>query len=66
MEVVRLSMKTGEAVSVHKALNSGRLSFVGMKDGEYLYLEHLEGGQNLYMQSATGQEPQPLATKSVR
>jgi hypothetical protein len=61
MEVVRLNIKTGEALSVHKALNSGRLSFVGMKDDQYLYLEHLEGGQNLYVQSATSEEPTPLA-----
>jgi hypothetical protein len=65
MEVVRLNIKTGEAVSVHKALNSGRLSFVGMKDDQYLYLEHLEGGQNLYTQSATAQEPQPLVTQPI-
>jgi|HubBroStandDraft_2_1064218.scaffolds.fasta_scaffold12436_3 hypothetical protein len=59
-EVVRLSVDTGEAVSVHKASNSGRLRFVGMKkDDQYLYLE---SGQNLYTQSAAGQEPQPLAT----
>ena len=57
MEVVRLSVNTGEAVSVHKSSNSGRLWFVGMKKGDqYLYLE---GGQNLYIQSAAGQEPQP-------
>jgi hypothetical protein len=65
MEVVRLSMKTGEAVSVHKESNSGRLWFVGMRDGQYLYLEHLEGGQNLYMQSAVGQEPQSLPAQPV-
>jgi hypothetical protein len=60
MEVVRLSMTTGEAVSVHKASNSGRLRFVGMKtDDQYLYLE---SGQNLYTQSPAGQEPQQLAT----
>jgi hypothetical protein len=65
LEVVRLSLKTGEAVSAHKELNSGRLSFVGMKGDQYLYLEHLEGGQNLYTQSAAGHEPQPLATQPV-
>jgi hypothetical protein len=65
MDVVRLSIKSGEAISVHKALNSGRLSFVGMKDREYLYLEQIEGGQNLYVQSAAGQEPQPLTTRPV-
>jgi len=61
MEVVRLSVNTGEAVSVHKASNSGRLWFVGMKKGDqYLYLE---SGQNLYIQSAPGQEPQPIPTR---
>jgi hypothetical protein len=64
MEVIRLNIKTGQAASVHKALDSGRLSFVGMKDDQYLYLEHLESGQILYTQSAAGQEPQPLALKS--
>jgi hypothetical protein len=60
MEVVRLSVDTGEAVSVHKVSNSGRLWFVGMKkDDQYLYLE---SWRNLYTQSAAGQEPQPLAT----
>jgi hypothetical protein len=59
LEVVRLSVDTGEAVLVHKASNSARLSFVGMKkDDQYLYLE---SGQNLYTQSAAGEEPQPLA-----
>ena len=63
MEVVRLSIKTGEAVSVHKSLNSGRLWFIGMKDDQYLYLEHLEGGEILYVQSSADQEPQPLVAK---
>jgi hypothetical protein len=65
MEVVRLSMKSGEDVSVHKESNSGRLWFVGMEDEQYLYLEHSEGGQNLYTQSAAGQEPQPLVTGPI-
>jgi len=63
MEVVRLNIKTGEAVSVHKSLNSGRLWFIGMKDDQYLYLEHLEAGQNLYVQSSADQEPQLLVAK---
>jgi len=62
MEVVRLSMKSGEAVSVHKASNSGRLWFVGMKDDQYLYLA---GGKNLYIQSSGAQEPMPLNTKQI-
>ena len=52
----------GEAVSVHKASNSGRLWFVGMKDDQYLYLA---GGKNLYMQSSAAQEPVPLSTKQI-
>ena len=62
MEVVRLSMNTGEAVSVHKASNSGRLWFVGMKDDQYLYLA---GSKNLYIQSSAAQEPVPLNTKQI-
>jgi hypothetical protein len=62
MEVVRLSLSTGEAVSVHKAWNSGRLWFVGMKDDQYLYLA---GGKNLYIQSSAAQEPVPLNTKLI-
>ena len=61
-EVVRLSMSTGEAVSVHKASNSGRLWFVGMKDDQYLYLA---GNKNLYIQSSAAQEPVPLNTKQI-
>jgi hypothetical protein len=61
MEVVRLSMNTGEAVSVHKNSNS-RLWFVGMKDDQYLYLA---GGKNLYIQSSAAQEPVPLNTKLI-
>ena len=61
MEVVRLSMSTGEAVSVHKASN-GRLWFVGMKDDQYLYLA---GGKDLYIQSSAAQEPVPLNTKQI-
>jgi hypothetical protein len=58
-QVVRLSLDTGKAISVHKASNGERLSFVGMKkDDQYLYLE---SGQNLYTQSAASEEPQPLA-----
>jgi hypothetical protein len=58
-EVIRLSMSTGEAVSVHKNSNS-RLRFVGMKDDQYLYLA---GSKNLYIQSSAAQERVPLDTK---
>jgi hypothetical protein len=62
MEVVRLSINTGEAASVHKASNSGRLWFVGMKDDQYLYLA---GGKKLYIQSSAAQEPVPLNAKQI-
>jgi hypothetical protein len=62
MEVVRLSMKSGEAVSVHKPSNSGQLWFVGMKDDRYLYLG---GSKNLYIQSSAAQEPLPVNTKQI-
>jgi hypothetical protein len=61
MEVVRLSMNTGEAVSIHQASND-RLWFVGMKDDQYLYLA---GSKNLYIQSSAAQEPVPLNTKQI-
>ena len=60
-EVVRLSMSTGEAVSVHKSSNIP-LWFVGMKDDQYLYLA---GNKNLYIQSSAAQEPVPLNTKQI-
>jgi len=60
-EVVRLSMNTGEAVSVHKNSNS-RLWFVGMKDDQYLYLA---GSKDLYIQSSAAQEPVPLNAKQI-
>ena len=63
MEVERLNIETGEAASVHKSLNSGRLWFIGMMGDQYLYLEHLEAGQSLYIQSPPGQDPQPLIGK---
>lgn len=56
-EVVRINVKTGEAASARKALDNGsRLSLVGLKDGQYLYLED---SRNLYIQSAAASEPVP-------
>jgi hypothetical protein len=56
-EVVRINVKTGESVLVRKALHSdSRLSFVGLKDGKYLYLEN---SSSLYIQSAVADEPVP-------
>jgi hypothetical protein len=64
MDVVRFNIKTGEATSVHKAVNSGRLSFIGMKDDQYLYAECVENGENLYTQSIAGEEPRPFLAQS--
>jgi hypothetical protein len=56
-EVVRIKIKTGEAASVRKALhNDSPLSLVGLKDGQYLYLED---NKNLYIQSPAADEPVP-------
>jgi hypothetical protein len=57
-EVVRINIKTGDAVPVRKALhNDPPLWFLGLKDGQYLYLGN---GKDLYIQSSTAQEPVPL------
>jgi hypothetical protein len=57
LEVVRINIKTGEAVPVHKDVNGGRFWFVGLKDSQYLYIAD---GKTLYYQSAGAQEPVPL------
>jgi hypothetical protein len=61
-DVVRINIKSGEAVSVRKAL-PGALWFVGIKDGQYVYIEK---GQRLVIQSAEAQEPLPLASNLIR
>jgi hypothetical protein len=62
LEVIRINIKTGEAVPVHKDFNRGRLWFAGLKDGQYLYLAD---GKTLYIQSPEAQEPVPLDTKRI-
>jgi hypothetical protein len=62
LEVVRINIKTGEAVPVHKDFNGGRFGFVGLKDNQYLYIAD---GKTLYYQSAGAQEPVPLDTKQI-
>lgn len=62
LELVRINIKTGEAAPVHKTFKNGRLSFIGLKDGQYLYLAD---GKTLYIQSAEAQEPVPLDTKRI-
>jgi hypothetical protein len=57
MDVFRIKLKTAEAVAVHRSFNGGRLWFIGIEKGQYLYIEK---GQSLYVQSAEGQEPAPL------
>ena len=59
LEVFRINIKTGEAVSVHKAFNGTGLFFIGVKDGQYLYIEN---GRTLYVQSDENLEPIPLTT----
>jgi hypothetical protein len=55
MDVVRVSIKTGQGVLVHRASN-GRFWFIGVKNDQFLYVEH---GQNLYLQSPGAQELLP-------
>ncbi len=47
VDVFRINIKSGEAVSVRKALRGGDLGFVGLKDGRYVYIEK---GQRLVTQ----------------
>lgn len=63
LEVFRINIKTGEAVSVHKAFNGTGLFFIGVKDGQYLYIE---SGRSLYVQSDESLEPIPLRTAEKR
>jgi hypothetical protein len=63
LEVFRINIKTGEAVSVHKAFNGTGLLFVGVKDGQYLYIEQ---NRSLYVQSDESLEPIPLRTAEKR
>ena len=39
VDVFRINIKTGEAVTVRKDLNGGQLEFLGLKDGRYLYID---------------------------
>jgi hypothetical protein len=57
------NLKTGEAVSVHKAFDGTGLSFIGVKGGQYLYIER---GRSLYVQSDESLEPIPLTTAEKR
>jgi hypothetical protein len=59
LDVFRINIESGEALTVHKALNSGKLRFVGLKDGQYVYIEQ---GQKLVIQSAEAKGPLPLAS----
>jgi hypothetical protein len=59
LEVFRINIKTGEAVSVHRAFNGTGLFFIGVKDGQYLYIEQ---NRSLYVQSDESLEPIPLRT----
>jgi len=64
LDVFRINIKSGEAVPAHKSFNGGgELWFVGIKDGQYVYIEK---GQRLVIQSAEAQEPLPLASNLIR
>jgi len=58
-DVVRINIKSGETFSVRKAL-PGELWFVGIKDGQYVYIEK---GKRLVIQS--GEVGGPLLTAST-
>jgi len=60
LELVRINIKTGDAAPIHKTFKNGRLWFIGLKDGQYLYIAD---GKTLYFQSAGAQEPVPLDTE---
>ena len=62
LELVRINIKTGEAAPVHKTFKNDRLWFIGIRDGQYLYIAD---GKTLYFQSAGAQEPAPLDTKQL-
>ena len=61
-DVVRINIKSSEAFSVRKAL-PGELWFVGIKDGQYVYIEK---GQRLVIQSGYDQDPLPLASNRTK
>jgi hypothetical protein len=58
VDVFRINIKSGEAVAVHKSLNSAPLQFVGLKDGQYVYIEK---GQKLVIQPP--EAPRPASTR---
>jgi hypothetical protein len=60
LDVFRINVQSGEAVAVHNAFNSGKLWFVGLKDGQYVYIEK---GQKLVIQPAEVQEPPALSAR---
>jgi hypothetical protein len=63
LDVFRINIKTGKATSVHKAFNGTGLSFIGVKDGQYLYVER---DRSLYIQSDESLEPIPFTTAEKR
>jgi hypothetical protein len=62
LELVRINIKTGDAAPVHKTSQNRNLWFIGLRDGQYLYIAD---GKTLYFQSAGAQEPVPLDTKQL-
>ena len=59
LDVFRINIESGEAVPVRRAFHGGDLWFVGLKDGQYVYIEK---GKRLVIQS--GEVGRPLLTAS--
>ena len=60
LDVFRINIKSGEAVPVRKALHGGDLWFVGVKDGQYVYIEK---ARKLVIQSSEAQALVPVVSK---
>jgi hypothetical protein len=63
LDVFRINVKSGEVVAVPNTFSGGKRWFVGLKDGQYVFIEK---GQKLVIQPAEAQEPLPVASDSIR
>jgi hypothetical protein len=66
LEVFRINIKTSEALSVHKGFNGTALRFIGVKAGQYLYIDYSGHGGDLYVQSDEALEPIPLTSATEK
>jgi hypothetical protein len=60
--VVRINIKSGESATIHKSLTGPPMEFIGVKDGQYLYLSY----HDLYIQPPESQDPVPMASPASR